>query len=520
MENLPRIVENETNPELLKGYFQISWNASLLLHKENKRLRSENGALMKKKAEEDQQKLKLDKDLTNFKETYDKLNKKKFGKSSEKRPSSRQRDVDRQLSLQSESLAPPPKSEEMDRLEEVRVDHRLTKEELAKIAEEYGYPKDAKWESLKIFDESNEVGIRVKSFIRKRHYLSKYRLIASKGTEKEIIVTASGPKRIVPGSKYSPDFAVDVVAQKYLYHLPLERIRRMIASNGLSIGVKTLYSLSFFVKSHLEDVAQRIQQEIGECGLILHMDETPWPINNSTEKNGYMWTVSNQGGSYYKFASTRSGAIAKELLGSYRGPVLTDAYPGYNAHFKYIKGVTLAHCWAHARRKFTDIEKNYPEECNQVLDLLSELFVVETKAQHYTHLLELRQSKSKKIINQLRDLLYELAPKTRGESELQKAINYVLKHWSNLVLFLNDPKIPLTNNEAERAMRHCVMGRKNFYGSKTAKGAETAATLYTVIESCKKVELDPRNYISMAVKKVLNGETPLTPLQYAKHIRS
>ena len=78
----------------------------------------------------------------------------------------------------------------------------------------------------------------------------------------------------------------------------------------------------------------------------------------------------------------------------------------------------------------------------------------------------------------------------------------------------------VSNNEAERTIRHAVMGRKNFYGSRTHNGADVAATLYTVIESCKKVELDPRTFINMALRLASRDEHIPTPLEYARQIRS
>ena len=102
------------------------------------------------------------------------------------------------------------------------------------------------------------------------------------------------------------------------------------------------------------------------------MDETPWPIGNKKQDDGYMWVLSNQAGSFYQFEPTRSGAIAKELLGSYQGPVVVDGYGGYKSSLSGQEGIDLAFCWAHVRRKFTDIEKNYPIECKEILDLIGE----------------------------------------------------------------------------------------------------------------------------------------------------
>lgn len=509
---LPRFIAEDTNPDHLKEYLKFSLNHI-------KKIEKKNNYLLLKIAEQNQLKLDFGDD---FDDQLLKLKKMLFGKSSEKRKVNvRKRDIpERQLLLAAESLVPAPKEEELKEIEEVRVSHKLTNEELGDIAREYGYPGSSDWEEMKIHDESEEIDVKVSSYVRKKHRMYKYRLKASKSSNKEIIVAAKAPKKIVPGSKYSPGFAVEVVSQKYLYHNPLERIRRMMEEKGLKVQCRTLYGLSFFVSCYLEDIAKKIQEDIRNCGQILHMDETPWPVNNKKEKNGYMWVMSNQAGSYYHFAPTRSGIIAKEFLGSYSGPVLTDGYAGYKSHLKDIEGVSLSYCWAHARRKFIEIEANYPKECKKVLDLMGKLFRIERGARSYEELKDLRKKESEEVVEKLKDYFFKLMFQTRKESGLRKAINYALNHWEGLKFFLKNPKIPLTNNEAERTIRHSVIGRKNFHGSRTMNGARTTAILYTVIESCKKVELDPKSYMLMAVRKSLEEKTPKTPLEYAKHIRS
>ena len=276
----------------------------------------------------------------------------------------------------------------------------------------------------------------------------------------------------------------------------------------------------FFVHCYLEDLAERIREEVLSCGLCAHLDETPWPIGNKKEKDGYLWVLSNQGGSYYRFEPTRSGEIAKELLGPYRGPVVVDGYGGYKSGLKESHGVDLAFFWSHVRRKFTDIEKSYPKECGEVLDKIGRLFEIERVASNYEFLRGLREEKSEPLIKEIKDWLFSKRPQVRRESYLLKAIDYTLNHWEGLTLFLKDVGVPLSNNEVERTIRHSVMGRKNFYGSRTINGANVTATLYTVIESCKKVELDPKSYIQMVVRKKISKEKNIpTPLQYAKQIR-
>ena len=514
-ENLTPLVRKEKNPEVLQA---------LLSHVNGyvKKLERELNELREAKAKKEQQSLFLDEELLKFKKML-------FGASSEKRKvSDRYREKQkRRISLHGQSLAPAPKEEEATKLTEIKVDYELSGEELSDIAEEYGYPRDSEWEHIKgFYDESTDIDVEVQSYKRRRHCRHKYRLKASKKEEKQIIVTAPGPVKLVPKANYSAKFAVEVVGSKYLYHLPLERIRRQMESSGLKIECKGLYSLCYFVFIHLEELSKRIREEILSKGLCLHLDETPWPINNSKQSNGYMWVLSHQGGSYYQFDPTRSGAVAKELLGSYMGPILTDAYAGYISQVKRlekeekIKRITLAFCWSHARRKFIEIEQNYPKICKEVLDLIGDLFALEHEVRSYEELVKIRTERSEPVIKKIRSCLLKYKLESRKGSGLEKAINYALKHWEGLTHFVKDERIPLTNNDAERAIRHSVMGRKNFYGSKTINGADVAATFYTIIESCKKVELDPKGYILMALEEKLAGRQAPTPLQYAKQIRS
>ena len=94
-----------------------------------------------------------------------------------------------------------------------------------------------------------------------------------------------------------------------------------------------------------------------------------------------------------------------------------------------------------------------------------------------------------------------------------------MKRWQGFTMFLDDIRLPLSNNEAERTIRHAVIGRKNYHGSNNHTGAETAATHFTIIESCKKNEIDPRQFIIMSLKRIAAGQPVMTPLEYAKHLR-
>jgi transposase len=151
--------------------------------------------------------------------------------------------------------------------------------------------------------------------------------------------------------------------------------------------------------------------------------------------------------------------------------------------------------------------------------LYQKLFAIEKQARDFEELLLFRESKSKLIIEEMKKWLMEKYPEARSESKFKSAIEYTMKNWAELTLFLKAREVPLTNNEAERTIRHAVMGRKNFYGSRSIDGADVAATIYSVIESCKKVELDPRNYLLQTIRLCAEGKTPQTPFEFAKSLR-
>jgi len=459
-----------------------------------------------------------------------------FGKSSEKRKkpeaSDRPRSMEqRALLLHGQSLAPAPKEEETKELPEEVVFHELSDEEKKEEASlrEILNPE---WEEIEgLYEESTEITVVERQYKKLRHKRKKYRLKdktkrasssapSSFYETSETIITANGSKKLLPGAHYSLEFALSVVADKYLYHCPLQRQVKQMEALGLKgVSAKTLWNLSSTMAVYLEPLTKRIREEILSQSLATHVDESPWPILNKEASDGFMWVASNQAGAFYQFEPTRSGKVLKDLLKGLKGSVLSDGYSGYKRLDK-LPHIKLAFCWAHVRRKFFEIEQNYPKEAKEILDRMDQLFLIERKARDWEQLGEVREKESSKIMKELYDLLLKAKQKSLPESSLAKAATYTLKLWNGLRVFLKDPKVPLSNNDAERALRHAVMGRKNFYGSKTINGADVAATLYTIIESCKRVELDPKSYMEMALRKIIDGGNPLTPLAYARKKRT
>jgi transposase len=509
-ETTPHILDSESNPEILRALAK-------LLESEVSRLNHVIKQIQDEKVISTQQNLNLEESLNILRKKY-------FGKSSEKSFQDRKRDrmnEDHELLLHSQNLLPPPKNKAVKDLPQEELIHEASDDDLKSMSEALGLTNasSAQWEEIPgLFDQSVEVTIIERSYKKILHKRKKYRLKKEFAlSEKKMMIAAPGPAKFVPGATYSVDFAVSVIIDKYLNHLPLERQCRMMDSLGLhNMQTQTLYNVARLGAEYLGVIAERIKNEVLSHALV-HSDETQWPINNKKDSDGYMWIISNNRGSYYRFEPTRSGAVIRETLKEFNGTVITDGYSGYY-QFKTSLTKNLALCHAHARRYFWDIQEGNPD-VKEILDLYEDLFKLEHLARNFEELKLIRNEKSRLIIDKMKKWLAEKFKESREESPLRKAIQYSQNHWNELIKFLEDPLIPLSNNEAERTIRHAVMGRKNFYGSRSIDGADVAATMYTIIETCKKFELDPREYLLATLKLASEGKPTETPLETACRLR-
>ena len=519
-----RSLENENDPRILKELAKLMGAEIVKLQSQLKKYESERDEAL-------QQKFSAEESLMI-------LQKKLFGKSSEKSEKDEADDFDRlrsaeesELTLHSQNIVPPVSKKQTKKLDEEIIYSELSKDELKKASVEMNLESAAasQWEKLDgLVEESVMVTVVERKYLRKVIRRQKYKLKQEfNKTEKDVVlITAEHPElRIVPGCGYSIEFATAVIVDKFLYHLPYERQVREMASLGLqNMSTQVLYNVSRLTGLHFESIVEEIKHEILSRSLV-HADETTWPINNKKDSDGYMWIVSNQLGSYYRFEPTRSGKVIKEILENYEGWLMTDGYSGYS-QFKEKKDkeilalkIKLAQCHAHARRYFKDVEEVNPE-IKEYLEFYKELSLYEKQAKDFEDLKIIRQTKSKPLIEKMHKWLLDQLPKSRAELGFRKAIEYSINQWPQLIKFLDDPVIPLTNNEAERSIRQVVMGRKNFYGSRSIDGADLAAMIYTIIESCKKFEIDPRQYILETLKASAAKQKTLTPYKFALKLRS
>jgi transposase len=248
-------------------------------------------------------------------------------------------------------------------------------------------------------------------------------------------------------------------------------------------------------------------------------DETTWRLmgaegkrQGGEGKKWQTWAVVAPDAVSYKILDSRSAAAAAEVLGSYAGTVICDGYTAYESLRKQTGRFRLAHCWAHVRRKFVEIEAQHPQACGEVLDLIGQLYEVERRAQAGPpdERLRLRQEESKPLVKRIH--AWALATPALPESGLGKAIAYMGTIWSGLQVFLDHAEIAIDNNATERALRGVVLGRKNHYGSRSRRGTEVAALFYSLIESAKLVGIGAQTYLFTATNAALRGA--LIPLPH------
>ena len=328
--------------------------------------------------------------------------------------------------------------------------------------------------------------------------------------------------KLFAGARYSVDFAVSVAIAKYADHLPLERQVKMMERHGLEIDSQTLWDQLNALGNVLEPTYGALRSHVLSQPVI-GADETTWRLmaakgkkNGGDAKKWQVWVAAAPDAVCYQIQDSRSTEAARNLLGDYAGTIVCDDYSAYKSLRKRGGRFQLAHCWAHVRRKFIEAEVEAPAECREAIGLIAELYAVEKCANTGPpeERARLREQESRPIVKRIQQ--WALGVRALPGSGLRGAVEYMGGMWdSGLLRFLDDPNVPIDNNGTERCLRGVVIGRKNHYGSRSHRGTEVAALLYSLIESAKLAGVGPHTYLKAAAHAALRGHAVLLPHQLA-----
>lgn len=317
------------------------------------------------------------------------------------------------------------------------------------------------------------------------------------------VETALGPARALAGSRYSLTFAIKVLIDKWLDHIPLERQCRILERHGLAVTSQTLWDLAYAVSQRLSLVDAALFDYV-KAQPVIGLDQTGWPrLEADASKPWQMWCLTAPGAVVHRIRDDKSAATFKALVGDYTGTIVADALSTHEAGAREGPGITLAGCWAHVFRRFEEAMPDHPD-AERMLAWIGALYDIDRRGEHeLARIGELRRADAPATLAEMKTWLYERA----GDTHLSigKAAAYTLGIWDRLTRFVDDARIPLDNNATERAIRGPVVGRKNHYGSKSRRGTEVAARLYSILETAKLHGIDPAAYLHAAVAAADRG---------------
>jgi len=333
------------------------------------------------------------------------------------------------------------------------------------------------------------------------------------------LVTAKKPAQPIEKSIASPGLLAHVATSKYVDALPLYRQIAIFKRIGIELDRTTLANWMIKMGSLVQPLINRLQDFCAEQS-ILHMDETPLQVLNepgkSAQSKSYMWLTATSQASIpivlYHYSVSRSGDIPKTLLADYTGALMVDGYEGYNPVCEQNKLVRLG-CWAHARRKFIDAQRQQPKgktgKADMAISFIKKLYAIEKIAQQAPtdERLRLRQKKSQPVMDKLRQWLEKTLPNTPPASTLGKALKYLDNQWPRLIGYIDNGDWPIDNNPAENAIRPFVIGRKNWLFANSQAGAYASANLYSLIETAKANKLEPYAYLKQVFTRLPQADS-------------
>jgi len=367
--------------------------------------------------------------------------------------------------------------------------------------------------------------------IPKKYEILKYMRSIYRCSCQSCMMTAPVPAKIIEGSSYSNEMILDVALSKYCDLIPMERYAQMAARSGLmDLPPHSLIDLTHKFADFIKEVYRLIKIGILKA-RVLNADETPHKmLEGSDKKSWYLWGFSTPILCYLECHDTRSGDVASDiLLNSLCEFLITDVYSGYGKALKTVNLVRAlnnqppienGNCNAHSRRYFYKPRLKYTE-ADFYLDHYHEIYQLNdlSKGKSSEEILEIRSQMVPHFEAMKRQAIQEI-PRYPNGNQYRKALHYFLGNYEGLTLFLTEPEVPIDNNAQERLLRSHVVGRKTWYGTHSERGAETAAILFSIVETCKLNGVNPREYFKQLVDDLLAKKTAYTPYDYKIQLKS
>jgi transposase len=347
----------------------------------------------------------------------------------------------------------------------------------------------------------------------------------------EKITQAPAPFHVVPRGWAGPSLLAMIMFEKFGQHQPLNRQAERYALEGVPIALSTMADAVGSVCSVLDPLRRLIEAHV-MAAERLHADDTTVPVLAAGKTDtGRCWIYLRDdkpfGGAgppaaIFYYSRDRKGEHPQGHLVGYGGILQADAYDGYGK--LYLVGrvpgpITEAACWVHARRPFfamADIEQNARRKAAskkeiplspiaiEIVRRIDTLFEIERSinGKSAEQRLVVRRTSSRPLVEALEVYMRARLDRLARGHDLAKAINYMLKRWAAFTLFLDDGRVCLSNNAAERGLRGIALGRKSWLFCGSDRGGERAAAMYSLIVTAKMNGVDPRAWLTDALSRI------------------
>jgi len=347
----------------------------------------------------------------------------------------------------------------------------------------------------------------------------------------EKISQAPTPFHVIARGWAGASLLAMIVFEKFGQHQPLNRQAERYALEGVPIALSTMADAVGSVCTALDPLLRLVETHV-MAAERLHGDDTTVPVlAQGKTDTGRCWIYVRDdkpfGGAgppaaMFYYSRDRRGEHPQAHLAGYAGILQADAYDGYNRLYLAERKpgpVQEAACWVHARRPFfamADLDENARRKAAgkkeiplspiaiEVVRRIDALFEIERSinGKSATERLAVRRTLSRPLVDDLRVYMREQAAGLSRGHDLVKAINYMLKRWPAFTLFLEDGRVCLSNNAAERGLRGIALGRKSWLFCGSDRGGQRAAAMYSLIFTAKMNGIDPQAWLADVLARI------------------